>query len=119
SLSAGTGSVSSSSGSGTTTVTVNLTGVTNPQRARVTVFGVNTGTRLGDVVVPIGVLVGDTNANGAVSASDIGQTKGQAGQPVTASNFREDVNANGAITASDIGLVKLQSGTSLPPVANP
>ena len=61
------------------------------------------------------ILVGDTNGNGSVTASDIGQTKAQSGQPTTAANFRTDVNANGSITASDIGLVKSMSGTALPP----
>ena len=115
----GTGSVSSSSGSGTTTIVVNLTGVTTAQTLTVTLFGANNGAGTGDVSVQMGVLVGDTNGSRSVSASDISQTKAQAGQPVTASNFREDVNANGAITASDISLVKSQAGTSLPPVPNP
>ena len=60
------------------------------------------------------VLLGDTDGNGAVTSSDIGQTKAQSGQPMSAANFRGDVNANGAITSSDIGQVKAQSGTQLP-----
>jgi len=63
----------------------------------------------------MGVLVGDTNGNALVNASDISQTKSQVGQPVTGSNFREDVNANGLINASDVALVKSNSGTALPP----
>jgi hypothetical protein len=59
-------------------------------------------------------LVGDTNANRAVNASDVSQTKGQSGQPVTASNFRNDVNANGSINAGDINIVKANSGHSIP-----
>ncbi len=62
------------------------------------------------------VLVGDTNGNGTVSASDVAQTKGQAGQAVTASNFRNDVNGSGTITAGDVAQVKALAGTSLPPV---
>jgi hypothetical protein len=63
----------------------------------------------------MGVLLGDTTGNGTVTASDIGQSKGQPGQPINGANFRNDVNANGAITATDIGQVKAQSGTMLPP----
>ena len=59
------------------------------------------------------VLAGDTNGNKAVSASDVGQTKAQAGQPVTAANFRMDVTPNGSINASDVGLVKSQTGRSV------
>ncbi len=62
----------------------------------------------------MGILLGDTNGSGTVSASDIGQTKSQSGQTVTAGNFRTDVNASGSINASDIGPVKSKSGSSLP-----
>ena len=114
-VSSGGGFVSSTSGSGTPTATVNLSGVSNAQRLTLTLNGVSNGTVTGDVSVPMGVLLGDTNGNGAVTASDIGQTKAQSGQPVTGTNFRTDVNANGAINATDIGLVKGQSGTQVPP----
>ena len=80
-----------------------------------TLFGVNNGTTTSNVSIPMGVLLGDTNGNGSVSASDIGQTKAQSGLPATGSNFRTDVNVSGSITAADIGLVKSKSGTSLPP----
>ena len=72
------------------------------------------GTNTSNVATPISVLLGDTNGNGSVSASDIGQTKAQSGQAVTAANFRTDVNISGSISAADIGLVKSKSGTSLP-----
>ncbi len=75
------------------------------------VVDVSDGTTTGNVGIPMAVLVGDTNGNGSVTASDIGQTKAQSGQPTTAANFRTDVNASGSITASDIGLVKSMSGT--------
>lgn len=114
-VTAGAGTVSGTSGSGTTAVTVNLTGVTNAQRITVTLFGASNGTNTGDLGVPMGVLVGDTTGNGTVNASDVGQTKSQSGQPVTASNFRTDVNVGGTINASDIGLVKSMAGTALPP----
>ena len=63
----------------------------------------------------MGVLIGDTNASGGVTASDIAQTKASSGQPVSAANFRQDVNVSGgSINASDIGQVKALSGTQLP-----
>ena len=113
SVTSGSGSVGSFSVSGAV-VTVNLTGVTNAQRITVTLGNVDDGTNIGDVPVPMGVLAGDTNGNGTVNASDIGQTKAQSGQAVTGSNFRTDVNLSGSINASDIGLVKSKAGTSLP-----
>ena len=97
-------------------VTINLTGVTNAQRIGVTLSSVNNGTNLGSIMVPMGVLAGDTNGNGSVTAADIGQTKANAAAgTVNASTFRTDVNVNGAINASDIGQVKAASGTALPP----
>ena len=68
----------------------------------------------GNVSAQMGVLIGDTTANGAVNSSDIAQTQSQSGQLVTANNFREDVTVNGAINSSDIGLVQSKSGTALP-----
>ena len=101
-MTSGVGMVTSVTGNGTTTITVNLTGVTNAQRMAVTLSNVDTGTAIGDVVIPIAVLVGDTNGNGSVNSSDVSQTKLQSGQAVTASNFREDANANGTINSSDV-----------------
>ncbi len=96
-------------------VTVNLTGVTDVQRLGVTLSAVNDGSGVGNVLIPMGVLAGDTGGDGMVNTSDIGQTKGESGQSVTAGNFRTDVNANGSINTSDISLVKSKSGAVLPP----
>jgi hypothetical protein len=95
-------------------VTIELAGVSNAQTVGITLTNVTSGTAVGDVFVPMGVLAGDTNGNGAVTASDIGQTKAVSGQIANGANFRTDVNASGAITASDIGLVKSRAGTQLP-----
>ena len=100
----------------TSVIAVDIAGVSDVQRITVTLLGVNDGTNTNDVAVRMGVLVGDTNGNGSVSASDISQTKAQSGQAVTAANFRTDVNVSGGtITSSDISLVKSKSGASLPP----
>ena len=114
-VSSGTGTVSAVVASGNQ-VFVNLTGVSNAQRITIKLVGVNDGTNIADVSVPMGVLVGDTTANGAVNSSDISQTKSQSGQVVTGSNFRTDVTVNNAINSSDISLVKSKSGTALPSV---
>ena len=58
----------------------------------------------------MGVLLGDTTANGTVNSSDIGQAKANSGQTTTSANFRTDVTANGVINSSDIGTVKANSG---------
>jgi RHS repeat-associated protein len=110
----GTASISSaSSNSDNTQITINLTGVANAQTVVVTLTGVTDGQAMNDVPVAMGVLAGDTTANGAVSSSDILQTQSQSGQSVTSSNFREDVTVDGSIDSSDSALVQSYSGTGL------
>jgi len=93
-------------------VTVVMTDVTDQHNYIITLTNVN-GTGIG-VSIPIGILLGDTNGNGAVNAGDVGRTKAQSGQAVTAANFREDVNGDGSISAADVSLVKSNSGAILP-----
>jgi hypothetical protein len=116
SMTGGTGSVSGSPTFATNTMTVNLTGVTDVQKITVNLSGVTDSSAqvLPDTSVSMNVLAGDTNGNKSVSASDIGQTKGQSGASITNSNFRQDVVPNGSIGASDISLVKSRSGQFVP-----
>jgi hypothetical protein len=97
-------------------MTVNLTGVTDVQRITVTLSNVTDTSAqvLPDTAVSVNMLIGDTNGNKAVSASDVAQTKAQSGATVTAANFREDVNASGTVTASDVAQVKANAGHTLP-----
>ncbi|HEU0207853.1 MAG TPA: hypothetical protein VFQ78_02640 [Candidatus Udaeobacter sp.] len=109
----GTGSVSGTSVAANDVI-INLTGVTNAQTIGITLFGVNDGTTATNVIIPMGVLLGDTSANGSVNSSDVSQTKAQSGFALTPLNFRTDVTVNGAINSSDVSSVKTQSGTALP-----
>ena len=68
-------------------ITVNLTGVANAQTIVITLSDVSNGTTTGDITVPMSILVGDVNANGAVNASDVAQTKSRIGQPVDANKL--------------------------------
>ena len=97
-------------------MTVNLTGVVNAQKITVTLSGVTDsfGQVLPDTAVSVNMLIGDTNWNKTVNASDLAQTKGQGGMPVTGANFREDVAISGSINASDVSQVKAHLGTALP-----
>ena len=98
-------------------VTLNLSpSSAGGKRLIITLQNVTVGSANGNIDIPMNLLVGDTNGNGAVTSSDIGQVKAASGQPVTASNFRIDLNlSGGTITSSDIGLVKSQSGQVLQP----
>jgi hypothetical protein len=95
---------------------VNLSAVANAQYIVVTLTNINdtAGNHTDSASATMGVLAGDTTANGTVNSSDISQTQSQSGQPVTPSNFREDVTLNGAINSSDISFVQSKSGTALP-----
>ena len=95
-------------------ITVNLTGVTMAQTIVITLSGVTNGTTTGDITVPMSVLIGDVDGNGAVNSSDVSQTKCRRGRQSPRTSFREDVNANGSINSSDVFAVKLRSGTALP-----
>lgn len=120
SVSSGTGSVvggTGTIGADAHQYIVNLTGVTNAQYITVTLNTVHdSANNIGNVSQQMGVLVGDTTANGAVNSSDVGQAKAQSGSTANAGNFRLDVTANGPINSSDISLIKSNSGTMLPTV---
>jgi photosystem II stability/assembly factor-like uncharacterized protein len=92
-------------------VTIPLTNVANAQRINVTLYSVNGG---GNIIIPMGVLLGDTTGNGSVNATDVSQTKLKSGQAVNATNFRNDVTVSNSINATDVSQVKLKSGTALP-----
>jgi hypothetical protein len=115
SVTSGIGSVSGMPIFSVNTMTVNLTGVANAQTLTVTLSGVTDqfSQVLPDTPVSVNMLIGDTNGNGIVNATDIAQTKGQVGQPVSNSNFRTDVNASGIINATDVAIVKAHSGGSI------
>ena len=99
------------------TVTVPLTNIANAQTINVRINGVNNAADAPatDFIIPMSILIGDTNANGTVNAADVAQTKSRLGQTVDATNFRSDLNANGSINAADTAVIKQNSGSSLPP----
>jgi photosystem II stability/assembly factor-like uncharacterized protein len=118
----GTATVTSGTGSaGTpvfarTTMTVPLSSISDVQTIAVTLHGVTdvSSQVLPDTSVSAHMLIGDTTGNKTVDRSDVTQTKGQVGLPVTASNFREDVKISGTITSADVSQVKSDVGHHLP-----
>ena len=109
----GTGTVSNVTVNGAV-VTVDLTGVSNAQTITLRLFTVNDGTNSGNVDIRMGVLLGDTTANGSTNSSDVSEVKAQSGTATTQSNFRTDVTVNGVVNSSDVSTTKLVSGTALP-----
>jgi hypothetical protein len=108
------GSVGGVSFSGTD-MTVRLTGVTNGQVLTLTATNVTAGTNvIPSVDVNVGFLIGDTTGSRSVNATDVSQTKGASGAPLTGANFRTDVTHSGVTNSSDVSTVKVSSGTALP-----
>jgi len=97
-----------------TTVTANVHSVANAQRLNVIFTSVNDGTRNGDVLVPMAVLIGDSNGDALVNSGDALQTRTRSGQGTDATNFRSDVNVDGLVNSGDSTIVRARSGTSLP-----
>jgi hypothetical protein len=101
-----------SSGPNSNQCTVFLSGVANAQYITVTLNNVlDSQNNTGNVPATMGVLVGDTSANGLVNSTDVSQTQAQSGQAVTGSNFRTDVTVNGLINSTDVSTVQSKSGT--------
>jgi hypothetical protein len=115
-VTSGIGSVTGGPTFSGNTMTVNLSGVIDVQTITVTLSNVTDSFSqvLPDTAVSVNMLIGDTNGNKAVSASDVAQTKAQSGATVTAANFREDINASGSVSASDVAQVKANAGHTLP-----
>jgi hypothetical protein len=86
----------------------------NAQTVTVNLNGVTAGAGLTSVSVPVSLLLGDVNVNGAVTSSDVSQAKVMSGNTIERDTFKNDVSANGVINSTDIGLIKQQSGTNLP-----
>jgi hypothetical protein len=95
-------------------VTVPLTGVANAQRMALTLFGVNDGTNLGDVVIPIGMLLGDVNATRRADSGDVTAVRTHAVAVPDQQTFRFDVNASGRIDAGDVTTTRNATITVLP-----
>lgn len=95
--------------------TVTLTSVPNASHVSVVLHGATDADgNVGDITVPMDVLIGDTTGNGVVNSTDVSQTKLQSGTAASNTNFRTDVSVNGVINSTDVSTVKVQSGTGLP-----
>jgi len=94
-------------------MTAELTGVSSAEIVTLHTQNINgDGQAHGDV--PFGFLVGDADASRVVSKPDQTLVQGQANQPVTSANFREDINADGRIKNADVNIVKTNKGHSIP-----
>ncbi len=72
----------------------------------------NNGTNTGDVIIPVGILLGDSNGDGTVNSGDAIQARNRSGQPTSGTNFRSDSNIDGTVNSGDAIIVRNQSGTT-------
>jgi multidrug efflux pump subunit AcrA (membrane-fusion protein) len=91
------------------TMMIQLSGVADRQKVMLSLSNVTDsfGQAMPETALAMNVLVGDTNGNRTVNATDIGQTKAASGMALDGTNFRADVNVSGSVSASDIGQVKM------------
>jgi len=68
---------------------------------------------VGDVSIPMAVLLGDVNLTRSVDGNDVSAVQGHTRQTVDSSNFRFDVNATGGIDGNDVSLTQSATRTSL------
>jgi len=95
------------------TMTAQLTGVTSAEVVTLRVQNINgDGQQHGDV--PFGFLTADVNGNRTVDRPDLQQLQTDRGQPVTASNFRDDINLSGIVDRPDVQSVQANRGHSIP-----
>jgi hypothetical protein len=94
-------------------VTVNCTGVPNAQTVAINLLGVNDGINVGDVSIPMAVLLGDVNLTRSVDGNDVSAVQSHTRQTANSSNFRFDVNATGGIDGNDVSLTQSATRTSL------
>ncbi len=95
-------------------VTVDLAAVTDVQVLSVALINTRVGANVGTVTIPMGILLGDTNASGVVNSGDTLQTRSRGGQLTDAINFRSDVNFDGVVNAGDATVVRSRAGNALP-----
>jgi hypothetical protein len=93
SVTSGIGTVMGSLTFAANTMTVQLTGVTDAQVVGVTLSNVTDDIAqvLPNIVVSMGVLLGDTTANKSANASDVSQTKLRSGTAVNSETFRNSM----------------------------
>jgi hypothetical protein len=124
----GTGSVSSVTGSGTNVLRILLTGMGQPmpcggyivQTNMVRLNQVEGGSGPADFTIPMGVLIGDVNADGVVNVKDTDKVYMCLLSPAifNSTNFRCDLDTNGMFDCTlgicpDVVLAKCYSGSGL------
>jgi len=84
------------------------------QTLTISLTNVHDGSNIGDVLIRMAILRGDTTANRVVNSGDSTQTRSRSGQTTDATNFRSDVNTDGSINSGDVTIVRAAASDFLP-----
>jgi len=96
-------------------MTVNLTGVANAQKIIVTINNVADASRiLAKATVPMGILLGDVDANKTVDNKDVNAVSAKVDAGLSQATFRDDVDVSGTIDQTDVDITQGQVGMSIP-----
>jgi hypothetical protein len=95
-------------------VIVNVTPTSEKNRVTVTLVGATTGGAPTNFVVPVDVLVGDSNLDRRVNVGDTNFVRSRSGQITNADNFIADLNCDGRVNVGDTNVARSRSGNSLP-----
>ncbi len=71
----------------------------------------NQGNTAASIALPVNLLLGDTNGDGAVNSGDTVETRDRSGSLADADNFRSDVNLDGTINGGDTVIVRAHAGS--------
>lgn len=95
-------------------VTVHLVGVSNGQTITVNLLDATANGSPATISVPMGILLGDVDADAIVSSGDVFQIRERNPQLPIESNFRNDINTSGSIESGDVFLVRKSNPSGLP-----
>ena len=110
----GTIALDTGTGSHQNEYTVQLSGVPNASHLSVTLHGVSdAANNAGDISQRMDVLLGDVDATGSVSGSDVNRVKAQVGSALTSTNYVDDVDLTGSVSGSDVNKTKSVVGSNV------
>lgn len=94
---------------------VELSNIANAQTITLTLSDVQDsfGNRTPTLSVPLALLAGDVNGDGAVNSADATATRNRSGEQTNATNFRADLNGDGSINSADATIARNNSGHAM------
>ncbi len=94
-------------------VVINLANVSDAQTLLVNLNGVQQSTNIGDVTIPVKILLGDVNGDSSVNSADATVTRNRSGLLADANTFRSDVNVDGVVNSGDATIIRARSGNGV------